>query len=250
MSAGHDNGSCDLFEQIRSLYSELALHPEKDFGWGKGKENARALGYNHDWLERLPDAVWESSSAVGNPFACGPIHPDETVIDLGCGAGADVCVAALLVGPCGVVVGVDVTPAMVQKARANTARARLANVRIYETDMANLPLPDSCADVVISNGAINLLPEKPCALKEAFRVLKLGGRFQIADMIRDESIPQCEKVTGGSWANCVGGTVTISCFLRMLAETGFVRATCVKTTGYRTSVSTIGALFFAEKPLP
>src|SRR6266446_4790119 len=250
MSAGHDNGSCDLFEQIRSLYSELALHPEKDFGWGKGKENARALGYNHDWLERLPDAVWESSSAVGNPFACGPIHPDETVIDLGCGAGADVCVAALLVGPCGVVVGVDVTPAMVQKARANTARARLANVRIYETDMANLPLPDSCADVVISNGAINLLPEKPCALKEAFRVLKLGGRFQIADMIRDESIPQCEKVTGGSWANCVGGTVTISCFLRMLADTGFVRATCVKTTGYRTSVSTIGALFFAEKPLP
>ena len=88
MSAGHDNGSCDLFGQIRALYSELALHPEKDFGWGKGK-NARALGYNHGWLERLPDAVWESSSAVGNPFACGPIHPGETVIDLGCGAGAD-----------------------------------------------------------------------------------------------------------------------------------------------------------------
>lgn len=186
MSAGHDNGSCDLFEQIRSLYSELALHPEKDFGWGKGKENARALGYNHDWLERLPDAVWESSSAVGNPFACGPIHPDETVIDLGCGAGADVCIAALLVGPRGSVIGVDVTPAMVQKARANTVRARLANVRRYETDMTKLPLPDSCADVVISNGAINLVPDKAYVLREAFRVLKLGGRFQIADMIRDD----------------------------------------------------------------
>jgi arsenite methyltransferase len=226
------------------------LHPEKDFGWGKGKENARALGYNHDWLERLPDAVWESSSAVGNPFACGPIHPGETVIDLGCGAGADVSIAALLVGPRGSIIGVDVTPAMVQKARANTVRARLANVRIYETDMTKLPMPDSCADVVISNGAINLVPDKAYVLREAFRVLKLGGRFQIADMIRDESTPQCEKVTGGSWANCVGGTVTMSCFLRMLAETGFVRATCVKTTGYRTSVSTIGALFFAKKALP
>ena len=109
MSPGHDNGSCDLFEQIRALYSELALHPEKDFGWDKGKENALASGYNHDWLEGLPDAVWESSSAVGNPFSCGPIHPSETVIDLGCGAGADVYVAALLVGPRGIVIGVDVT---------------------------------------------------------------------------------------------------------------------------------------------
>ena len=185
---------------------------------------------------------------MGNPFSCGPIHPGETVIDLGCGAGADVYVAALLVGPRGIVIGVDVTPAMVQKARDNTVRANLANVSIYEADMANLPLPDSCADVVISNGAINLLPEKRCALREAFRVLKRGGRFQIADMIRDESTPQCERVTNGSWANCLGGTVTVSCFIRMLAEIGFARAACIKTTGYRTSASTIGALFFAEKP--
>jgi arsenite methyltransferase len=249
MSADHDNGSCDLFEQIRALYSELALNPEKDFGWGKGKENARALGYNRDWLERLPEAVWESSSAVGNPFACGPIHPGETVIDLGCGAGADVYVAGLLVGPSGSVIGVDMTPAMVQKARANAVRVGLANVTIHEADMAKVPLPDSCADVVISNGAINLLPDKPCALREAFRVLKLGGRFQIADMIRDESTAQCERVAAGSWADCIGGTVTVSCFLQMLAEIGFERAECVKTTGYRTSASTIGALFFCSETI-
>ena len=145
MSAGHDNGSCDLFKQIRALYSELALHPEKDFGWGKGKENARALGYNHDWLERLPDTVWKSSSAVGNPFACGPIHFGETVIDLGCGAGANVNVAALLVSPGGSVIGVDVTPAMVRKARANTVRAGLANVRntkpTWPTCLCPIPAP-------------------------------------------------------------------------------------------------------------
>jgi SAM-dependent methyltransferase len=106
-------------EQIRELYSDLALHPEKDFGWGKGVDNVRALGYDAAWLERLPLAVWESSSAVGNPFSVGPIHLGETVVDLGCGAGADVCVAALLVGSRGRVMGVDVTPAMVEKARAN-----------------------------------------------------------------------------------------------------------------------------------
>jgi arsenite methyltransferase len=113
--------------------------------------------------------------------------------------------------------------------------------------MAKVPLPDACADVVISNGAINL-PDKACTLREAFRVLKLGGRLHIADMIRDESAPQCESVAGESWADCVGGTVTAGCFLQALAEIGFVRAECVKTTAYRTSASTIGALFFAQKP--
>jgi arsenite methyltransferase len=103
-------------EDIRSLYTRLALHSEQEFGWGRGKENARGLGYDGEWLERLPEVIWESSAAVGNPFSIGPIRPGETVIDLGCGAGADVCVAALLVGPRGHVIGVDVTPAMVEKA--------------------------------------------------------------------------------------------------------------------------------------
>src|SRR5512135_904670 len=119
------------------------MHPEKEFGWGKGEHNARALGYDVTWLEQLPTAVWESAAAVGNPFAIGPIHPGETVIDLGCSAGADVCVAALLVGPRGRVIGVDITPAMVEKARANAAQAGLHNVTIQEGDIAELPLPDA-----------------------------------------------------------------------------------------------------------
>jgi arsenite methyltransferase len=248
MSSDYHSGSNDLFEQIRALYSDLALHPEKDFAWGKGKENARHLGYDQRWLERFSAAVWESAAAVGNPFSLGPIHPGETVLDFGCGAGADLCIAALLVGPTGRVIGFDLTPAMVQKARANAVRAGLANVIVYEADMAKVPLPDACVDIAISNGAINLLPDKTCALREAFRVLKLGGRIHIADMIRDESAPRCESVAGESWANCIGGTVTAGCFLQILAEIGFVRAERVKTTGYRTSASTIGALFFAEKP--
>jgi hypothetical protein len=90
--------------QIRALYTDLALHPEKDFGWGTGRANAQRLGYNAIWLQRLPASIWEPAAAVGDPFSLGPIRAGETVVDLGCGAGADACVAALLVGPRGRVV--------------------------------------------------------------------------------------------------------------------------------------------------
>jgi arsenite methyltransferase len=238
-------------EQIRELYSDLALHPEKDFGWGKGVDNVRALGYDAAWLERLPLAVWESSSAVGNPFSVGPIHLGETVVDLGCGAGADVCVAALLVGSRGRVMGVDVTPAMVEKARANITLASLRNAEIFEADITELPIPNAWADVIISNGVINLSPHKACVLKEAHRVLKASGRLYIADMVRDTTAPQSQCDTGspeGSWANCVAGTLNPECFLRMLEAVGFANVVMVGTTGYRTSPETIGALFRAQKP--
>jgi len=238
-------------EQVRALYTELALNPAKEFGWGKGKDNARALGYDPAWLARLPDAVWESSAAVGNPFALGPIRPGDTVVDLGCGAGADVCVAALLVGPRGRVIGVDLTPAMVEKARANAALAGFTNIEIIEADIADFPAPDACADIVLSNGAINLSAHKPCVLKEALRVLKAGGRFYIADMVRDTTAAHSESDTEkseGSWANCVAGTLAPACFVEMLAEAGFTNAEFLRTTDYRTSPETIGATFRAQKP--
>lgn len=235
-----------------SLYTELALFPSRDFGWGRGKENARALGYDPGWLERLPEAVWESSAAVGNPFAIGPIHPGETVIDLGCGAGADVCVAALLVGATGHVIGVDLTPAMVAKARANAALAGFTNVEIIEGDIADLPVSNRCADVVLSNGTINLSTHKSCVLKGAIRVLKPAGRLYVADMVRDPATSTaegcCAEPDGDSWANCVAGTLAPDCFIEMLAEAGFEEAEFLRTTGYRTSPETIGATFRARKP--
>lgn len=239
-------------EQVRALYTELAMNPAKDFGWGKGKENARALGYDPAWLARLPDSVWESSAAVGNPFSIGPIHPGEIVVDLGCGAGADVCVAALLVGPRGRAIGVEVTPAMAEKARANAALAGFSNVAIHEADIAELPLPDACADAVISNGAINLSPRKACVMKEVFRVLKPGGRLAIADMVRETEAPPPRDSdvdhAADSWAGCVAGTIAPACFLKMLEEVGFAETAMPGTTGYRTSPETIGALFRARKP--
>lgn len=237
-------------DDIRCLYTRLALHPEQEFGWGRGKENARRLGYDDEWLTRLPEAIWESSAAVGNPFSIGAIHPGEAVVDLGCGAGTDVCIAALLVGPSGQVVGVDVTPAMVEKARTNAALARFHNVEIIEADIAALPCPDSFADVVLSNGAINLSPRKTCVLKEALRVLKPGGRLYIADMTRDvaEPVPDSNPTEpSGSWANCVSGTVPSEHYLEMLLNAGFEHVAFVGVTGYRTSAETVGALFRAVK---
>jgi ubiquinone/menaquinone biosynthesis C-methylase UbiE len=240
-------------QQVRRLYTELALNWDKDFGWGKGKDNARALGYDPAWLARLPEAVWESAAAVGNPFTIGFIRSGETVVDLGCGAGADVCVAALLVGSSGRVIGVDLTAAMVEKARANAVLSGFTNVEIFEADIAELSLPGTCADVVLSNGAINLSPHKPCVLREAFRVLKPGGRLYIADMVRDDSTEDSEcgaSSSEGSWANCVAGTIASEHFLQMLEKAGFAEAKMIGTTGYRTSPETIGALFRARKPIP
>jgi len=250
-----DSSGQSVCEQVRFLYTELAQRPDQDFGWGKGRDNAHTLGYDPAWLRRLPEQVWESAAAVGNPFALGPIRPDETIVDFGCGAGADTCIAALIVGSSGRVIGVDLTPAMVEKARANAELLGLVNVTIYEADMGETSLPEASADVIISNGSINLSPSKACVLKEALRVLKPAGRLYIADMVRDPAVgdhptlpePDAEQ-TSALWAHCVAGTLAPACFMQMLVEAGFVDAEFVATTGYRTAPETVGALFRARKP--
>jgi arsenite methyltransferase len=238
-------------DQVRRLYSQLALYPEQEFGWLKGKENAKTLGYDQKMLDQIPDVVWESSAAVGNPFSIGPIHLGETVVDLGCGAGVDLCVAALLVGETGKVFGIDLTPEMVEKARSNIALMHLRNARVELGDFLNFPLEDNCVDVVISNGAINLSPKQPCVFREIMRVLKPNGRLYLADMIRSDSpsTTQCDsKAATDSWANCVAGTLGKDCLEKLIVEAGFQDVEFIKTTGYHTSPETEGALFRARKP--
>lgn len=234
--------------QIQSLYTELAQRPEQDFGWNHGKENARSLGYDQAWLDTLPDAVWASCAAVGNPFSLGSAKPGETVVDMGCGSGADVCIAALLVGKTGRVAGIDCTAAMVEKTIQNAKLSGFSQVEVYESDIAHLPLPDHCTNVVISNGSINLCTDKIRVLRDAFRVLRPGGRLQIADMVRE---PGREEITGKeneSWAGCVRGTLAPECFITLLKEAGFLQVTLAGKTSYKTSANTIGALFYAVRP--
>lgn len=246
------NKDCSVenpLEQIRLLYTELAQNPEKDFGWGKGKENASKLGYADEWLNRLPDTAWKSAAAVGNPFSLGPIDAGETVIDIGCGAGTDACIAAILVGKEGKVFGIDCTPAMIEKARENANVSRLHQAVFQEAEMTELPLPAYTADVIISNGAINLAKDKDAVLAEAYRVLKPGGRLQIADMVRDTLTGDTTCCSSEeSWADCVSGTLEPNTFLSMLTKAGFVDVELVGFTDYRTAVNTTGALFKAIKP--
>ena len=237
--------------QIKRLYSQLALHPEHDFGWKKGKDNAKNLGYDEPMLDQIPDVVWESSAAVGNPFSAGPINKGEVVVDMGCGAGADLCVAALLVGDTGQVIGIDVTLEMVEKSRSNVTLMNLAHAKVELGDFLKLPLEESTADVVISNGAINLSPKQACVFREIFRVLKPLGRLYLADMIRLDTSQSsaCQSDNNGdSWANCVAGTLSKAGLEKLISDAGFQDVTFIKTTGYHTSPETEGAIFRATKP--
>lgn len=245
----HDNSKAcgDSPGQIRDLYTDLAHHPDKDFGWARGKDNARNLGYATEWLEQLPDSVWESCAAVGNPFSLGPVTAGDCVLDLGCGAGADLCIAALLTGPGGRVIGIDCTPAMVDKAALNARTCGLEQAKAHVMDFSALDLPDTEVDVIISNGAINLAADKTAVLTEAFRVLRKGGRFYIADMVRTET--DCDPPPAeGSWADCILGTLSPDCFQQRLRDAGFSHVEMTGYTGYKTASGTEGALFRARKP--
>jgi len=242
-----DNYTCcrtpqDSLQQVRDLYTELAQQPGRDFGWGKGRGNAQRLGYDPAWLARLPDCVWESAAAVGNPFALGPLHAGETVVDIGCGAGADLCIASLLVGPMGQAIGFDLTPAMVEKARLNAQQTGLKNVTVQEANIESLPLPSASVDVVISNGAINLAQDKTAVFREIHRILRPRGRIQVADMVRRHS--GCQATTpDGSWADCVAGTLPPESYLELLQVAGFRQVELVGWSGYRTATDIEGATF-------
>lgn len=186
---------------------------------------------------------------MGNPFSVGPIEKGQAVVDLGCGAGADACVAALLAGDAGRVIGIDCTPAMITKARSNAEACGFTNLEFYQADMTSLPVADAGADIVISNGAINLSADKRRVLAEAYRILRAGGRLQIADMVKDGAPGEGGRCcSDASWADCVAGTLDPEKVTMLMEQAGFVNVVWIACTGYRTAAHTVGALFCAEKP--
>lgn len=170
-----------LKSEIRKTYASVSQEPGKDFIFPTGRAWARDMDYPPE-LERVPETSAESFAGVANPFALGRLEPAERVLDLGCGAGTDTIVAALMVGPEGSVAGIDMTPEMLAKARASAAELGLANVRLVEGEVESLPFPDESFDVVISNGVIDLVPDKDAVFSELHRILRPGGRIQVADV--------------------------------------------------------------------
>ncbi len=171
-----------LRSEIRKTYTAVSHEPAREFIFPTGRAWAEDLGYPAE-LARVPDATVDSFAGVGNPFTLGRIEPGETVLDLGCGAGTDLLVAAQMTGPRGRAIGVDMTPAMVERARESAAEMGLENVEVHESLIERLPLPDGSVDVVISNGVIDLVPDKAAVFGEIWRVLRARGRIQIADVM-------------------------------------------------------------------
>jgi SAM-dependent methyltransferase len=170
-----------LREEIRKTYAAVSEEPEREFVFPTGRSWAKDLEYPAE-LANVPDSAVESFAGVANPFSLGSIEPGERVLDIGSGAGTDSLVAAQMVGPAGSVIGIDMTPEMLNKARAAAAEMGMENVTFFEADAERLPFDDGSFDVVISNGVIDLIPDKHAVFSEIFRVLVPGGRIQVADV--------------------------------------------------------------------
>jgi SAM-dependent methyltransferase len=189
----------ELRAAIREEYMAVALKPEQGFHFHTGRPLAGLLGYSDEGLTGIPETSIESFAGTGNPFSLGQLRSGERVLDVGCGAGIDSLIAAKMVGPTGQVIGVDMTPAMLNKARRAAIEAGLTNVEFREGYAEALPVPDGWADVVISNGVLNLMPDKAAALSEIARVLKPTGRLQIGDILVQKAVPEDAKSDISLW---------------------------------------------------
>lgn len=178
---------------ISAKYEEVALTPAKGFHFHTGTPLAAMLDYDDATVSWLPEGTVDSFAGTGNPFSLGDLQPGEAVLDIGCGAGMDTLIAAKQVGTEGRVVAVDMTPAMLRKAERGAAELGLENIDFREGLAESLPAEDGTIDVVISNGVVNLCPDKVAVMHEVRRVLKPGGRFQIADIVVHKEVPQGAK---------------------------------------------------------
>lgn len=175
---------------IQKEYEQVALEPGRGFHFHTGRPLARLLGYPDEWLADIPEASIESFAGTGNPFSLGKLLPGDRVVDVGSGAGIDSLIAARMVAPNGEVIGIDMTPAMLEKAQCAAQESGIDNVEFRMGYAETMPIEDGWADVIISNGVLNLMPDKQAALKEMARVLKPGGRIQIGDILVQKEVPE------------------------------------------------------------
>lgn len=186
-------------EGIRQKYAKVSDSPKGLFQYPTGRDGLVALKYDPEMIQNLPEEAIASYCGVGNPFSLGPVHNGEAVLDIGCGGGVDTLIAAMMVGPGGKAVGIDMIPEMLNRAKMNLSATPLKNVNFEEASAESLPFPNESFDGVISNGVFNLIPDKAKALREVFRVMKPRGRFMIADQVLTGDLPQDSQVRANDW---------------------------------------------------
>jgi SAM-dependent methyltransferase len=187
-----------LKSEIKKTYAAVSTEPGRDFVFPTGRPWAEDLGYPEE-LANVPETAVQSFAGVANPFSLGPLEPGARVLDLGSGAGTDSLVAAQMVGSEGRVTGVDMTPEMLAKASAAAAEMGATNVEFVEAEAERLPFPDGSFDIVISNGVIDLIPDKDAVFSELFRVLAPGGRIQVADVTIQKPVSEEGKRNIDLW---------------------------------------------------
>ncbi len=245
---------------VRETYERVAQDPHGEFHFHRGAEYAvRQLGYDRFELASLPALATDAFAGVGNPHRAGPIHEGETVLDHACGAGMDLLVAARRVGPRGRAIGVDMTSGMLARALAAAIAAGLDDrVEIREGVYEALPLETGSVDVVISNGVLNLAPDKRAVMREIARVLKPGGRLHLADVVVQRELTLAARSDPELWAACIAGALPEPELYLLAAEEGLVdgriveRYAAFEGTSADRKVSrdlrVCGVTFFASKP--
>ncbi len=188
-----------LRSAISIEYREVALNPQKGFHFHTGRPLAKILGYDDELINVVPENSVSSFAGTGNPFSLGVIRPGERVVDVGSGAGFDSFIAAHMVGSGGHVIGIDMTQEMLEKAQKAAEAAGLSNIEFRQGVAEALPVEDKWADIVISNGVVNLCPDKVAVFREMYRVLKPGGRLQIADILVEKPVPEEAKEDIDLW---------------------------------------------------
>ncbi len=186
-------------ESIKEKYKEVAVSPQNKFSYPTGRAGLEGQRYDPELLHALSEDVLASYCGVGNPFSLAPVTKGEAVLDIGCGAGVDTIIAGMMAGPTGRAVGIDIVPEMLERAESNLKMTNLKNVSFKKASGENLPFEDTEFDVVISNGVINLIPDKAAVLVEIKRVLKPGGRLMVADQVAIGSVTKDIKARLANW---------------------------------------------------
>jgi arsenite methyltransferase len=231
----------DLKEEIREHYAEAARSAGSCCG-----DDCCGSFYSAAERDALPEGAVVASLGCGNPTAVAELREGETVLDLGSGGGIDVLLSAKRVGPSGTAYGLDMTDEMLELARRNASEAGVANARFLKGEMEAIPLGDDSVDVVISNCVVNLSPDKPRVLREAFRVLRPGGRVGISDIVAEDRLTPEERAERGSYVGCIAGALAKGEYERELAEAGFADVSVELTHEVADGIH--GALVKATKP--
>jgi SAM-dependent methyltransferase len=209
-----------ILKAVEQMYTDVATQPGRTFHFPTGRLACLFVGYPAGLLDRIPATATESFAGVGYPFAADVVREGDVVLDIGSGSGTDTLIASLLVGETGTVYGLDMTPAMRAKLHRNTALMPATNVQVIDGNADHIPLANASVDVVTSNGVLNLVPDKPAAFAEIARVLKPGGRLQIADIALRMPVSEQSRSDPRLWAECVVGAIVEDDYTSQLRAAG------------------------------